>query len=144
MGAVERFSATLTPGAQGASAILAALSAAERFARAAPLTAAGAARLAVIIEELVSNVLRHGAAGHKVTMELTLRAQERDVVLVLVDDGAPFDPTATRGFAGPDPQSGGGVGLELVKAWSRDLTYLREEGRNRLALTLPDAGGAIA
>ena len=137
MRVVERFSARLEPGDDPAPAVLAALAATARFAEAAKLSSANDLRLAVIVEELVSNALRHGPRGGRLSLELALCADAQGISVELVDDGIAFDPTAERPFAGPDPVTGGSVGLALVRAWARELAYRREDSTNRLALRLP-------
>jgi anti-sigma regulatory factor (Ser/Thr protein kinase) len=136
MGVVKFFSACVSAGDDPAAASLAALAAAEDFASAAELDARGGARLAVVVEELVSNAIRHGAADGQITVELSLAAHEGEIALALIDDGVAFDPTADRDFSGPDADSGGGVGLVLVRAWANAFTYSRERGRNRTELML--------
>ena len=136
MGAGKRFSARVSAGDDPAAASLAALAAAEDFASEAGLDARGGARLAVVVEELVSNAIRHGAANGAIAMDLSLNAGDGEIALELVDDGVAFDPTAERNFSGPDAESGGGVGLALVKAWANRLAYSRRDGRNRIELQL--------
>jgi len=58
------------------------------------------------------------------------------VTIEVEDDGAPFDPTVERSFTGPNPETGGGVGLALLRSWGGNLAYDRAEGRNHLSLTL--------
>ena len=136
MGAGKCFSAQVSAGDDPAAASLAALAAAEDFAHEARLDARGGARLAVVVEELVSNAIRHGAADGTIAIDLSLTAADGEIALELVDDGVAFDPTAERSFAGPDAENGGGVGLALVKAWANALTYRREANRNVLELRL--------
>ena len=136
MGAGKRFSARVSAGDDPAAASLAALAAAEDFAHEAGLDARGGARLAVVVEELVSNAIRHGAEGGAIAIDLTLTAGDGEIALSLIDDGVAFDPTAERSFPGPDTETGGGVGLALVKAWADTLTYARLEGRNIIELRL--------
>ena len=136
MGAGKRFLARVSGGDDPAAASLAAVAAAEDFASEAALDARGGARLAVVVEELVSNAVRHGAADGSIAIDLTLTADEGEIALVLIDDGVAFDPTAERNFSGPDAESGGGVGLALIKAWANRLVYSRDAGRNRIDLRL--------
>ena len=136
MGAGKRFSAQVSAGDDPAVASLAALAAAEDFAHAAGLDARGGARLAVVVEELVSNAVRHGAEAGTIAIELTLDADDGEVALVLTDNGVAFDPTADRNFSGPDSETGGGVGLALVKAWANSFAYRRDDGRNVIDLRL--------
>lgn len=136
MGAGKRFSARVSAGDDPAAASLAALAAAEEFAHEAGLDARGGARLAVVVEELVSNAVRHGADAGSIVIDLALSAGDGDIALSLTDDGVAFDPTADRGFSGPDAETGGGVGLALVRAWAKSLVYRREGGRNVVELRL--------
>ena len=136
MGAGKRFSARVSAGDDPAAASLAALAAAEDFASTAGLDARGGARLAVVVEELVSNAVRHGAEDGSIAIELAMAVSGDEVELVLEDDGVAFDPTEERAFRGPDPETGGGVGLALVRAWANGFGYTRENGRNRIELRL--------
>ena len=136
MGAGKRFSARVSAGDDPAAASLAALVAAEDFAHDAGLDARGGARLAVVVEELVSNAIRHGAADGAIMIDLSLTEGDGEIALALVDDGVAFDPTADRNFSGPDAESGGGVGLALVKAWANAFAYRRADGRNVIELRL--------
>ena len=136
MSAEKRFSARVSAGDDPAAASLAAQAAAEDFASDAGLDARGGARLAVVVEELVSNAIRHGTAEGKIAIELTLESGDGEVAMVLEDDGIAFDPTEQRAFAGPDPDTGGGVGLALVRAWANAIAYTRSNGRNRIELLL--------
>ena len=136
MGAGKCFSAHVSAGDDPAAASLAALAAAEDFAHEAGLDARSGARLAVVIEELVSNAIRHGAADGTIAIDLSLTAGDGEIAVVLIDDGVAFDPTAQRNFAGPDADTGGGVGLALVKAWANGFAYRRDDGRNVIELRL--------
>ena len=139
MGAGKRFSAGLQPGGDPSVVVIAALTTAEQFAAEAGLDEQDGARLAVVIEELVSNALRHGATERWLKLDLALTAELDGVRLTLEDDGVAFDPTADTDFAGPDRLTGGGVGLTLVRTWADELAYARIDGRNRLELRLRPA-----
>jgi len=137
MATVERFSATVRSRDDVGPAILSALEAAERFAVREQLAPIAAARLSVVIEELVSNTLRHGAGGGDVTVWFTLTHADGSIRVDLADDAEAFDPTAEKQFDGPDRESGGGVGLALISAWAQEASYAREDGHNRMRLALP-------
>ena len=136
MGARKCFSAHVFAGDDPAAASLAALAAAEDFAHEAGLDARGGARLAVVVEELVSNAVRHGAGHGSIAIDLRLTAGEGEILLSLVDNGVAFDPTTKRCLSAPDAETGGGVGLALVKAWANAFTYRREVDRNLIELRL--------
>ena len=93
-------------------------------------------RLAIVVEELVTNLYDHG--GLKLddifTIELSITGDE--VSLVLVDPGEPFDPRSA-GFDRTIPQRGGGAGLKLVRTWATSIEYEIRDGLNRLSVRLP-------
>lgn len=93
-------------------------------------------RTLIVVEELVSNVLRHSDPARDVNLTLSLDTENDVVGLELDDDSVAFDASLERAFAGPDPMKGGSVGLAIVRAWSADLSYVRREDRNRLKLTV--------
>lgn len=136
----KRLSAQFAPAADPRASLAVLLGEAADFAAEAELRAGTRDRLAVIIEELASNVARHGATAQAVSLTIDLHVDQRSVMIVLQDDGPPFDP-ASRAFTGPDPITGGGVGLELVARWCDGMAYTRHDNRNRLELHLPATSG---
>ena len=129
--------ADFRPGVGPSEALVALLEGTMTFAEAVGLTTGEAQRLAIVVEELASNAARHGAGDHGLRLSLTLGEAKNFVTISLEDDGLPFDPTTLPAYAGPDPQTGGGVGLELVRAWCKDLSYRRDKTGNQLRLKLP-------
>ena len=134
MNATKSFSAGQSPGEDPGDVVMAAIDAAGAFAEAAGLSPGMAARLTITVEELVANALDHGGAG-EVALELADHPDR--IALTLLDNGIAFDPREFALADLPDPETGGGVGLSLVKAWSRIERYTREGGSNRLDLSLP-------
>jgi anti-sigma regulatory factor (Ser/Thr protein kinase) len=121
------------PAAQ--SSIARALAFAWLFAERAALSAEATDRLAVVVEEWLINVVEHGEAP--TTSRIVVRLERlADIVRIIVSDaGRPFDPR-TAAFDGPNLERGGGVGLELIRAWSRIADYRRRAGRNRVVFEL--------
>ena len=75
----------------------------------------------LLVEELFTNMLRHGRGGGP-EVSLRLGGESEEVVLTLRDfDVDSFDPTAARlpRFDG----SGGGLGLRLVRRISDSIRY---------------------
>jgi anti-sigma regulatory factor (Ser/Thr protein kinase) len=136
MGEGTNFCATVWPGDDAAPAIVSVLAAAREFARREAVDTAVAARLAIVLEELVANAVRHGMGDGECRIEGRLAATDGGVQLELTDTGRPFDPFEERPFTGPDRETGGGVGLELVRRWAHEPAYCREGSRNRVRLTL--------
>ena len=94
----------------------------------------------LVVEELVVNVVRYAygdKAAHKIGVDV--RTEPRRVVVTVEDDGRPFNPNDA-----PPPQLQeslearrvGGLGIHLVKKLSRELTYARENDRNRVRATI--------
>lgn len=116
-------------------AVSIALAAARRFAGTAGLAPGDADRLAIIIEELVINIVEHGdAAGAPITLRIAIAGPA--IHLALADEGRFFDPRLAE-QSETIPERGGGVGLALVRAWTRIIGYSCENGCNRLELIVP-------
>lgn len=136
MDVAKRFSAPCLPSGDVATAVASAIGSAREFALRHRLAPAAAARLVVIVDELVGNLLRHGEpVGGEIAIALKLARDGGEVVLTFEDNCLPFDPRSAH-FAGPDGD-GGGVGLALVRAWTEIVSYGSRDGVNRLILRLP-------
>ncbi|MEE4210901.1 MAG: ATP-binding protein [Parvularcula sp.] len=132
----RRFSAFLTKGSDPSIATRQALKFAREFLPESNLDQRGKVKIAIIVEELVSNAFRHGGHERDVSMALSLAAHEGFVALEMEDDAPAFDPTDKAAFIGPDPLTGGGIGLAIVRAWGEDLRYWREGQRNIVRLVI--------
>jgi len=94
-------------------------------------------RLEVVLEELVSNVVRHAGLATK----LTLSASTGDdcISICLEDDGAAFNPLAAEENAPFDKLEDaalGGLGIPLIKRLTRSVEYDRSDGLNRMRVVL--------
>ena len=98
-------------------------------------------RLAIVVEELVTNLYDHGGLTPENEFEIELSAGKDGIRLILVDTGRPFDPAMVEQEAAI-PARGGGAGLRLVRAWASRIEYQSVDGRNRLVVVLPIQGGA--
>lgn len=98
--------------------------------------------LQLVLEELVTNAIRHGwddDREHEIVVRLDLE-NSTEVSIEVEDEGRPFDPTC-----GSDPISGsskgerevGGRGIGLVRRLVTELRYERRGGRNLLAMRTP-------
>lgn len=112
----------------------------ETFAQQQGLARKSALELELILEELVTNVIRHGydagdAREHQIAIALELDADR--IRIEVVDDGRPFDP---RQAPAPDTTAPleerpvGGLGLHLVRRLVDGLEHERRDGRNHLVL----------
>ena len=110
-----------------------AVASARRYAIDQELGARDQARLCIIVEELVTNLIEHGGAEHTIGIEYARLASS--VALAIEDGGEPFDPRTA--LDDEVPARGGGAGLRLVKSWSEVVGYQSTAGRNRLELMVP-------
>ena len=118
------------------SAVTRALALAFAFALDARIGSEATDKLAVIVEEWVANVCEHGGCAADSRIVLTLSRTAEAVIFTCTDAGTFYDPRDAV-FEGPNLERGGGVGLELIRAWSRIVAYTRKAGRNRLVLEMP-------
>ena len=114
-----------------------------------PLDSRARFSVELVFEEVVANVVRHGARpGGQTTITLEVALDDDAVRLTFLDDGVAFDPRDR-----PDPipavdlehAEAGGRGLMLIRSVSRSLEYARTpEGQNRLTVTVSrdEAAGA--
>lgn len=100
------------------------------------MTETEASRLAIVVEELVTNLYDHGGLNDDAVFTIEFSLTTSDLGLVLVDPGKPFDPLSAK-FDRPVPPRGGGAGLNLVREWASQMDYESTAGSNRLRLRLP-------
>jgi len=109
----------------------------EAALRAAGVAAALVGELRLIAEEGLSNVIRHGYADSaRHAIEVTLEIGEDEILLVLRDDGRPFNPLGVP-LSGPhDPiaDRAGGWGIHLLQSLVDRADYRREGDANVLRL----------
>ena len=132
----RRFCAFVARGHDPHPTILNALEFARDFLQVSSLNEQGRVKAAIVVEELVSNMLRHGGEGQDIALELSLTETEDGVEVAVEDDGTPFDPVNDTLFRGVDPKTGGGVGLAIVRAWGEEIRYSRNAERNHLMLMI--------
>ena len=98
------------------------------------------AKLAILVEEAVTNLYDHGALTTGFTGTLTIAgdadAEPGGVRVTLCDSGPPFDPRAADEIEMPNLERGGGVGLAMIRAWAEIVDYRSESGINWLELRL--------
>jgi len=92
----------------------------------------------VAVEELVSNVIRHGSTpGSRPRITVGLACHPDTFTAMVSDGGPPFNPLAV---APPDTtapladRSIGGLGILLVKQLTDDVRYRRRRERNHVRL----------
>ena len=94
------------------------------------------AKLCIIVEELVVNVIEHGAPEAGSEIAVVLSNEAGGIGVTIADRGQYFDPRSAE-ISEIVPERGGGAGLALIRAWSAIRDYTRVDGANRLDLLLP-------
>lgn len=103
----------------------------------------------VCVEELFANLVRHGggvwtddpAAAADITtpirMSIKMAVARDAVTIVLEDNGTPFDVAAAPPKQVDRPLEAarpGGLGIQLIKTLSSEVSYVNAEGVNRTTL----------
>lgn len=144
----------------GPDSIHCAVAMAQAFGTAHGLTPQQRARLAIVVEEAVTNLYDHGAVSPSFTARLTLDTARRcdpdhtsgygrddgsdgpvtagGLCMMLSDSGAAYDPRSVNMRVQPNAVRGGGAGLALIRAWAQIVDYRSKARRNRLILRLHD------
>ena len=124
---------------RGKDAVTEASVAARAFGEAQWLTEDECARLCIIIEELIANLVDHAGLAETDKVELSMASEPGGIRIVIVDPGAPFDPRSAPS-ARERPERGGGAGIDIVRAWAEIVDYSLIPEGNRLELLLPVGG----
>ena len=120
----------------GPTALGDAVSATRRYASDRGLGARDSARICIIVEELITNLLEHGQSGDDPRIGIEIGRNATSLTLLIEDNGPVFDPRVAP-MADDMPIRGGGAGLRLVSAWSDVVDYQSSQGQNRLELNMP-------
>ena len=110
----------------------------EEFGGAAGLPDGTVYVINLALDELITNCVEHGFAGvASPEIHITLRVADHAVILVMEDNGQPFDPTQETDAdvtSALEDRPVGGLGLFLVKNFADRMAYAFVNGRNRLTL----------
>ena len=94
--------------------------------------------LNLVIEELVVNVVSYAyPQGTDGEIELMVTSDDKELTLVLSDQGREFDPTMKEGAdmnVNPAMRDLGGMGIFIVKNIMNQVTYQRLEGKNLVTM----------
>ena len=92
----------------------------------------------LVVEEVVTNICRHGYDDQPGQMELRCRPVDTQrLVLEFIDGGRPFDILAAPApdlTVDLDQREPGGLGVPLIRAMVDEASYKREGNRNILRL----------
>ena len=135
MGSRDSKSLSVTIRCNGVDAIGRMVTGTQDFAAQCALDSGHAARLAIMIEELVTNLVEHGGIGEHGVIELALTREGGVIAIALSDTGVAFDLRASESDD-VIPDRGGGAGIDLVRAWADIVDYQSSDGENRLILKM--------
>lgn len=103
--------------------------------------------LRLCMDEALTNTLMHGFAqgvDDSSVIELRISTDYPLIMLEILDNGTPFDPTSVvpaepaAKLADAVP---GGHGTRIMRHYLEDIQYAYTDGRNHLLLTARQAGG---
>ena len=100
-------------------------------------TVCAAPKPAIILDEIVSNIVRCSGAS---TFGISLEQTADGLLMVFTDGGKPFDPT--REIEEPDVAASieareiGGLGIFMVKKMAKSVAYRRDADRNVLTILI--------
>ncbi len=92
----------------------------------------------LVLEELTLNINNYGDNDGIRQIEITLNSETDRLIIEVIDDGSPFDPTTDATL--PDTNAPiedrpvGGLGLHLVRTMMDEMQYKREQGKNHVIL----------
>jgi serine/threonine-protein kinase RsbW len=98
------------------------------------------------LDELITNTVTHGLDEMaEAEIRITMRVVAGTLILVMEDNGQPFDPmedTNADVTSSLEERAVGGLGLHLVKSFADRISYEFVEGRNRLTMEHDLAGAS--
>ena len=95
-------------------------------------------RLLTVLDELLSNVVRHGVQDGTGSIEVKVSCHDGLLEAQVTDEAAPFNPLlqpAPDTTAPLEHRQPGGLGIALVKALSDGVRYERTGNRNQLTVS---------
>jgi len=94
-------------------------------------------RIEVILEELVSNIVRHAADADTIGLEAC--CSDCTLQLVILDNGKAFNPLEAKEperYTSLESATLGGQGIPLIKKLSQSVAYERVDGENRVCAVI--------
>ncbi len=114
---------------------------ADKFCQAENIEKERALKIRLVFEELITNMFRHAIKLGTTEVKVELKKSKNEEVLIIFTyDGDEFDPTNYRdkriNQSLEDGKEKGGLGLFLVMNFSKEFTYQRNNGVNKLSVKI--------
>jgi anti-sigma regulatory factor (Ser/Thr protein kinase) len=96
-------------------------------------------QILLIIEEIFSNIVRYGFIEdkHEHHVDIRLGLQDGQIEIEIIDGGIAFNPLEYQiaRMSDPTTSDAGGMGLSLIRTFSKQIEYQRISGKNYLKIT---------
>jgi serine/threonine-protein kinase RsbW len=135
---MTRFAADIVPTPEAISRLTDRIS---RFLRDAGVDARAVHHVALVIDEILTNVASHGG-NPDAEATVAIEVEPGRVAGKIADRGRPFDPRAAPApntEAAIEDRMTGGLGLHLVRQLSSALDYWRDGQQNWISFCIPRA-----
>ena len=103
----------------------------------------GAFRLDLALAEAVSNIIDYAFDDEEThSIEVTLQYANHKATIQISDDGKPFDPLQAPEIVLPrslEEAQEGGLGIHLMRHYTDECHYRRQDDKNVLSLVIHDA-----
>jgi serine/threonine-protein kinase RsbW len=99
-------------------------------------------KVQLALEEAIRNLIEHSTGT---AIELRIDVEHDHVIILLDDDGQPFDPTSAPSFDPSKPlqeRAPHGMGLHLLRRFTDEIRYERLDSGNRLRMLVASAPSA--
>lgn len=114
-----------------------AIQAFERFGRAHAVPAETGWRVQLALDEILSNIVRHGHEAAAANVDMTFSLDAGVVAVEIVDQTGPFNPllAPSPSTTGPlQDRQPGGLGLALVRRLMDEAFYERRNNHNHFVM----------
>lgn len=95
-------------------------------------------KIELVSEEALMNIIHHAYKDGVGEIEMTLKASSHQVIIVIKDQGPPFNPLTAETKFDPtlslEEREVGGLGIPIMRQFMDEVNYKRADGKNILTL----------
>ncbi len=91
------------------------------------------------VDEACTNIIKHGYTDEAGTIDIICCTRNGELVVVIKDEGKPFDPTSVQPpdlNASLEERQMGGLGVHLIKTMMDEVRYEFIDGKNVLTMVV--------